>query len=62
MGFKNSSVATDAYVRALLIYSEAQHFKEPVIRCVFHKYPDHELNKGNCCTLNSVIKLFSASQ
>jgi len=46
MGFKNSSVATDVYVRALLIYSEAQHFKEPVVRCVFHKYPDHELNKG----------------
>lgn len=62
MGFKNSSVATDVSVRALLIYSEAQHFKEPVIRCVFHKYSDHELNKGNCCMLKSVTKLFFASR
>jgi len=62
MGFRNSSVASDVYVRALLIYSEAQYFKEPVVRCVFHKYPEHELNKGNCYMLKSVTKLFSASQ
>ena len=57
MGFRNGSVASDVYVRALLIYSEAQYFKEPVVRCVFHKYADHELNKGNCCMLKSVNKL-----
>lgn len=45
MGFRCTSVASDVYVRALLIYSEAQHFKEPVVRCVFHKVPKHDLNK-----------------
>lgn len=61
MGFRNSSVASDVYVRALLIYSEAQYFKEPVVRCLFHKYADHELNKGNCYMLKSLTKLFSDS-
>jgi hypothetical protein len=62
MGFRCTSVASDVYVRALLIYSEAQHFKEPVVRCVFHKVPKHDLNKGNCYMLRSVTKLLSASQ
>jgi hypothetical protein len=48
LGFKCDNFGPGFFVRALLVYCDAEAFQEPVVRCLDHKSICHPVNAGNC--------------
>jgi hypothetical protein len=48
LGFKCNHFGPGLFVRALLVFCDAEAFQEPVVRCLHHKQIDHPVNAGNC--------------
>lgn len=46
LGFKCDNFGDGLFIRALLVYCDAEAFQEPVVRCLHHKFIDHRDNAG----------------